>query len=214
MVFYFTAKDGTVIYMGRDKHENEVLIEHGRPTDLWFHVDKLSSAHVYLRLKDGQSWESIPKETLTECCQLVKHNSIQGSKTKELAIVYTPWENLKKTSDMVTGQIGFHKSKAVIRVGGVRKDADVLKRINKTVREEETEHFIRDKEEWVKEKRREERIRNEQRRREEKELATEREKQKQLRSYAGIMDTDEFKESAQELGSKYANFEDYEDDFM
>ena len=35
MVMYFEAKDGTLIYMGRDKFENEDLIKHGRETDLW-----------------------------------------------------------------------------------------------------------------------------------------------------------------------------------
>lgn len=43
-----------------------------------FHVDKLSSAHVYLRLPDGITIDTIPAEILEECCQLVKQNSIQG----------------------------------------------------------------------------------------------------------------------------------------
>ena len=31
---------------------DEELIKWGWPEDVWFHVDKLSSAHVYLRLKE------------------------------------------------------------------------------------------------------------------------------------------------------------------
>uniref|UniRef100_UPI0031F8554B coiled-coil domain-containing protein 25 isoform 3 n=1 Tax=Pongo abelii TaxID=9601 RepID=UPI0031F8554B len=54
MVFYFTSSSvnssAYTIYMGKDKYENEDLIKHGWPEDIWFHVDKLSSAHVYLRL--------------------------------------------------------------------------------------------------------------------------------------------------------------------
>lgn len=38
------------MFMGRDKFENEDLIKYGFPEDVWFHVDNLSSAHVYLRL--------------------------------------------------------------------------------------------------------------------------------------------------------------------
>jgi hypothetical protein len=30
---------------------DEDLIKWGWPEDVWFHVDKLSSAHVYLRLR-------------------------------------------------------------------------------------------------------------------------------------------------------------------
>ena len=30
-----------------------------------------------------------------------------------IAVVYTLWENLKKTSDMEVGQVGFHNNKEV-----------------------------------------------------------------------------------------------------
>jgi predicted ribosome quality control (RQC) complex YloA/Tae2 family protein len=35
MVFYFTWEDGHVIYMGKDKFENEDLIKYGWPEDVW-----------------------------------------------------------------------------------------------------------------------------------------------------------------------------------
>jgi len=44
-----------------------------------FHVDDLSSAHVYLRLKKDETIDTIPKEVLQECCQLVKEHSIEGT---------------------------------------------------------------------------------------------------------------------------------------
>ncbi len=50
MVFYFTSTEGYTIYMGKDKFENEDLIRYGVLEDIWFHVDNLSSAHVYVRL--------------------------------------------------------------------------------------------------------------------------------------------------------------------
>lgn len=43
-----------------------------------FHVDKLSSAHVYLRLRPGEDWTTIPKDLLEDCAQLTKANSIEG----------------------------------------------------------------------------------------------------------------------------------------
>jgi len=36
MVLYFTAKDGTMLYMGRDKYENEDLIKYAWPEDIWY----------------------------------------------------------------------------------------------------------------------------------------------------------------------------------
>jgi hypothetical protein len=58
---------------------DEELIKYAWPQDVWFHVDKLSSAHVYLRLPDSiSSWDNIPEALATDCAQLVKANSIEG----------------------------------------------------------------------------------------------------------------------------------------
>lgn len=70
--------------MGKDKFENEDLIRWSFPEDVWFHVDKLSSAHVYLRLPPGQNIEDIPSSLLDDCAQLVKQNSIEGSKMNDI----------------------------------------------------------------------------------------------------------------------------------
>lgn len=43
-----------------------------------FHVDKMSSAHVYLRMRKGQTIDDISEGLLEDCVQLVKANSIQG----------------------------------------------------------------------------------------------------------------------------------------
>ncbi len=40
-------------------------------------------------------------QELEDCCQLVKANSIQGNKESSVHIVYTPWANLRKTSECV-----------------------------------------------------------------------------------------------------------------
>jgi predicted ribosome quality control (RQC) complex YloA/Tae2 family protein len=55
------------------------LIKYGLEEDIWFHADKLSSAHIYLRMKEGESWESINEEVLIDCAQLTKANSIEGA---------------------------------------------------------------------------------------------------------------------------------------
>jgi predicted ribosome quality control (RQC) complex YloA/Tae2 family protein len=58
MVFYFTShvvSPAFQLFMGEDKHENEELIKWDWPEDVWFHVDKMSSAHVYLRLRPLRS---------------------------------------------------------------------------------------------------------------------------------------------------------------
>lgn len=72
MVYYFKSigsdssyeSNPRFIYMGKDKFENEDLIKYGFEEDVWFHVDNLSSAHVYLRLEMGEKWDQIPEGLL------------------------------------------------------------------------------------------------------------------------------------------------------
>lgn len=135
MVFYFISTvAGTkyTIYMGLDKHENEDLIKYGWPEDVWFHVDKVSSAHVYLRLQTGQTINDVPPEVVSDCAQLVKANSIHGNKMNNVQIVYTPWANLKKTGDMAVGQVGFYRQKDVITTLVEKRSNEIVNRLNKT----------------------------------------------------------------------------------
>ena len=139
MVFYFTSNskpETTVIYMGKDKYENEDLIKYSFPKDVWFHVDDLSSAHVYLRLEDLEDIDAIPQELLDEMCQLTKANSIEGCKKKEVRIVYTFAENLLKQSDMEVGAVSFKDPKAKRYIKGVHKNNEMLNPLRKTKREE------------------------------------------------------------------------------
>lgn len=137
MVFYYKTVDPSYfVYVGRDKHENEDLLKHGWANDVWFHVDKLSSAHVYLRLKDGETIGSIPEDVLQDCAQLVKHNSIEGNKMGNVAVVYTMWGNLKKTGDMAVGQVSFFDSRAVKRLVVEKRANEIVNRMNKTKTED------------------------------------------------------------------------------
>ena len=132
MVFYFKSSCGEfTIYMGKDKYENEYLIKYGLEEDVWFHVDDLSSAHVYLRMKPGMSLDDISEELLTDCAALVKANSIQGCKLSNVHVVYTRWKNLKKTNEMVDGQVGFHRPENVRRVR-VDKHNSIVRQIEKS----------------------------------------------------------------------------------
>ena len=133
MVFYFTCSDPRyTIYMGRDKHENEHLIANGWPEDLWFHVDNHSSAHVYLRLPKGDTWDSVPEDIIHECSQLTKANSIEGSKLSHVRIVYTPWSNLRKGEGMADGQVGYHEEKKRRFHMVEHRTNAIVNRLNKT----------------------------------------------------------------------------------
>ena len=62
MVFYFLStvcQPPTVLFMGRDKYENEDLIKHGWPEDVWFHVDKVTASLVEGRDGGGDNVDGV-----------------------------------------------------------------------------------------------------------------------------------------------------------
>ena len=120
--------------MGKDKYENDELIKYGLPEDVWFHVDDLSSAHVYLRMKPGMVLDDVTDDLLLDCSSLVKANSIAGCKKASVYVVYTRWKNLKKTSGMVEGQVSYHRPENVRRLK-VEKNNPIVKEIERTRKE-------------------------------------------------------------------------------
>jgi len=142
MVFYYTCSNPKyqyIIYSGRDKFENEELISYGWREDIWFHVEGLSSAHLYLRPPEPKlpgdislDIDSIPDDVMEEICQATKYNSIAGCKQDHVDIVYTPWYNLKKEAGFAPGQVTFHKDSLVRHKRKVKKIPEILNAINKT----------------------------------------------------------------------------------
>ena len=190
MVFYFTStvvSPPFTIYMGEDKHENEELIKWGFPEDVWFHVDKLSSAHVYLRLKPGETLDDIPEAVLTDCAQLVKANSIQGSKSNNIDIVYTMFGNLKKTPNMDVGQVGFFKDKEVRKIHVEKKIGEIVNRLNKTKNEVVKPDLRGQREERDRQERAKAKEQDRLRRQAEREEQARKEEEAERRSYNNLM---------------------------
>lgn len=73
---------------------------------------------------------------LEDACQLVKANSINGNKVNNIDVVYTLWENLKKTQGMEVGQVSFYKDKEVRKMRVEKRVNDIMNRLNRTKREE------------------------------------------------------------------------------
>ncbi|KAJ7965985.1 Coiled-coil domain-containing 25 [Quillaja saponaria] len=215
MVFYFKARPEVgdyTIFMGLDKHENEELIKYGFPEDIWFHVDKMSSAHVYVRLHKGQTIDDISEGLLEDCAQLVKANSIQGNKVNNVDIVYTPWANLKKTASMDVGQVGFHNPKMVRTVKVEKRINEIVNKLNRTKVERKPD--LKAELEAVNGAERAERKQQirEKKRHEELERL-EKEKQAELRSYKGLM-VSENMTSNKQMASASKSLQELEEDFM
>ncbi|KAJ2919155.1 hypothetical protein MD484_g1264, partial [Candolleomyces efflorescens] len=193
--------------MGRDKVENEELIKYAWPQDVWFHVDKLSSAHVYLRMPEEMTWDAIPEALLIDCAQLVKANSIEGNKKDNLTIIYTPGDNLKKTGDMAVGQVSFHNDKRVKRTHVPRRENPIVNRLNKTKVEKEVDHE-QERVDRIKQETAVKRAAANERRKAEQELMKTREAEKAARSYDTLFNVEEDPDVPRKYGREL------EEDFM
>lgn len=139
MVFLYIIDDHT-IWVGKDKFENEELIHFSQrfvnATGIqlvWYHADKFSSPHAYVRLNDGEI--GVSRRLQSICCQIVKEGSIEGVKQNAIDVVYTPATNLMKTKAMNPGQVSFHQHNQASVVRGVRRDAQVLREVEKAMQE-------------------------------------------------------------------------------
>jgi len=200
--------------MGKDKYENESLIKYGLPEDVWFHVDDLSSAHVYLRMKPGMTLDDLTDtDLLTDCAALVKANSIQGCKKNNVYVVYTRWKNLKKTNDMVDGQVGFHRPENVRRIN-IEKHNSIVRQIEKTKEERHpdlaSEQEAREREIQQQKKAEWKKIAKEKQRKKEEAI-----QEKEARSYDRIMKEENMTKNTEIQATADATAaEEFEDDFF
>ncbi|KAF7513411.1 hypothetical protein GJ744_009832 [Endocarpon pusillum] len=205
MVYYFEStavNPPAFIYVGKDKVENEDLIKFGWEEDV--------CAHVYLRMKPGEAWSSIPEALLEDCAQLTKANSIEGNKKDNVTVVYTPWSNLMKNASMATGQVSFHDPKMTKKIlVSVRQNA-VVNRLNKT-RAERFPDLRSEKEDDLKRKRKAERLAREEKKAQERQEKKEREEKRWQKDHAydDLMNEDEIAAS-----SNQDRDADFLDDFM
>ncbi|CRL19934.1 Protein of unknown function DUF814 [Penicillium camemberti] len=214
MVFYFTSnvvEPSAFIYVGKDKFENEDLIKYGLDNDVWyFHVDNLSSAHVYVRLREGETWDNIAQPLLEDCAQLTKANSIEGNKKDNITVIYTPWSNLKKDGSMAAGQVTFHNHKLVRKVYVKQRENPIVNRLNKT-RVEKYPDLRAEKEEDTKKKQRGDRKTRDEQRAKEKKKQQEYEQLKWQKDHAY---DDMFTDENLEASNNQDRDEDFLDDFM
>ncbi|KAL7904730.1 hypothetical protein GGI35DRAFT_462530 [Trichoderma velutinum] len=213
MVYYFTSnvvEPAGFIYVGKDKFENEDLIKYGWEEDVWFHVDKLSSAHIYLRMQPGQTWDNLPQELVMDLAQLTKANSIEGNKKDNITVIYTPWSNLKKDGSMDVGQVSFHDQRKVRRILVPQRENPIVNRLNKTKVEKKPD-LKAERDDMLKELRKRDQAAQLIKKKEEQRQAQEWKEKKWQKDHAyDELFTDENMASS----SNQDRAEDWEDDFM
>lgn len=137
----------------------------------------------------GQTIDDIPSAVVEDAAQLVKANSINGNKMNNVDVVYTMWDNLKKTASMDVGQVSFHRDKDVKKIRVEKRINDIVNRLNKTKTESHPDFRSEREKRDAKEREDKKKILRDQ-----KELEKENEKRRkdeaELRSYTSLMATE------------------------
>lgn len=104
------------------------IFEAAHPEDLWFGAKEANATDVYLRLKTGTEMDAIPKELLEEVAQLVKAYSAEGSKKREISVIYTQVCNISKRH----GVMHFKDRKNCRLLSNISRDSTILNLLRKT----------------------------------------------------------------------------------
>ena len=100
-------------YIGQNKNDNFDVIDKGKPNDLWFHAQGVSSCHVVAVIPNDISKKDRRYIIKTGALLCKKYtNKIKNIKSVE--IVYTQIKNIEKTS--VSGCVIIKNNKKIIIV--------------------------------------------------------------------------------------------------
>ncbi|KAM0498546.1 hypothetical protein ACHAP8_006168 [Fusarium lateritium] len=213
MVYYFTSsvvEPSGFVYVGKDKFESMICTqkyERSPPAETGY---KLSSAHIYLRMREGQAWDDLPEELIMDLAQLTKANSIEGNKKDNVTVIYTPWSNLKKDGSMEVGQVGFKDPRKVKRVLVPQRENPIVNRLNKTKVEKKPD-LKQERDDRLKELRQRDQAVFQARKKEEAKQAQEWKEKKWQKDHAY---DDIFTDDLMAGSSNQDRDENWEDDFM
>ncbi|KAL7225705.1 hypothetical protein ACSBR1_020959 [Camellia fascicularis] len=135
-----------------------------------------------------------------------------GNKVNNVDVVYTPWQNLKKTASMDVGQVGFHNPKMVRTVRVEKRINEIVNRLNRTKVERKPD--LKAEREAVNAAERAERklqLRDKKRREEMERL--DKERQAEVRSYKNLMVAEKMT-SNKEIASANKSLQELEEDLM
>lgn len=99
-----------IFYIGKNQNENFEVIKQGKPDDLWFHANNISSSHVVAIIPSD-----IKKKELLYIIKrgalLCKNNTNKLISLKNVEIVYTKIKNIEQTN--IPGCVNILNSKII-----------------------------------------------------------------------------------------------------
>lgn len=106
-----TSSDGWTIYVGRNRHENDMLLSKlAQPNDIWLHNLGQGGAHVLIRVPASK--QEPPLSTLKEAAHVAARLSKASSGSK-VRVVYTQCKFVKKLGKDKPGQVRYENEKTL-----------------------------------------------------------------------------------------------------
>ena len=106
----FVTKDGSLVLVGRNNRENELLTKTASPDDIWLHARDMGGSHVIL--KRGNKKEMPSKWTCYEAARVAAYFSTgRGSTT--VPVDYTERRYVRKMKDAGPGKVIFTHEKTL-----------------------------------------------------------------------------------------------------
>jgi len=122
-----TSSDGWIIYVGRNRHENDYLLSRiAQANDVWLHVLGQSGAHVLVRVPNQK--QEPPLSTLKEAAGVAARFSKIPANTKA-RIVYTQVRHVRKVANGKPGVVRYENEKTLeVDTGAI--GASVMKQLS------------------------------------------------------------------------------------
>jgi predicted ribosome quality control (RQC) complex YloA/Tae2 family protein len=106
-----TSSDGWLIYVGRNRHENDQLIRRvAQPRDVWLHILGHSGAHVLIKVPSGK--DAPPLTTIKEGAYVAARFSKMASGAK-VRVVYTEIRFVRRTGNGKSGMVKYENEKTI-----------------------------------------------------------------------------------------------------
>ncbi|MGC9530340.1 MAG: NFACT RNA binding domain-containing protein [Candidatus Bipolaricaulaceae bacterium] len=100
---------GFTAWVGRSARENDALVRHAKPHDLWFHARGVPGGHVVVRT-DGRP---VPPEVVQQAARLAAwHSKARGE--RKVPVSYTEVRHLRKPKGAAPGAVRMLKENVIV----------------------------------------------------------------------------------------------------
>lgn len=123
--YRYTLPDGSVIRVGRNPVQNDLLTLHqSSPTDIWFHAQGIPGSHVLLTPAERE-----PSREALECAANLAAYYSKGREDTTVSVDYTQRKNVRKPSGAKPGFVLYQPFRTII----ARPDVKRLKELGADV---------------------------------------------------------------------------------